>query len=253
MGKLSRFLERLKREGRSLLNSYRGSYNVRTRMDLEDPKASYQEWFREHLKCTFTEEDILAYTRKFHTLFEFIRSKIDLFPEQRILEVGSGIGGLYALLPYKQNYLGIELDAEAVEFAKQHFKSDRFKMMALEEMEGKGEFDLILAIEVLEHLYSPIDAIKKIYQLLSEGGVFCGTSPYPYKKNILVEDTHLFVLHPLNWKRLFENCGFNEVEIYPMSFPPLLWRINKELNVRLPFYVHPFKHVGTTSLIIARK
>ncbi len=249
----TRFLERLRKEGRSLLKSYRGSYNIKTKIDLEDPKASYQEWFREHLKCTFTEEDILAYARKFDTLFNFICSKVDLFPEQHILEVGSGIGGLYALLPHKENYKGIELDAEAVEFANRYFKTDRFKLMALEEMEESEKFDLILAIEVLEHLYSPIDAIKKIYRLLNKDGVFCGTSPYPYKKNILVEDTHLFVLHPLNWKRLFENCGFGEVEIYPMSFFPLLWRIDKRLNVRLPFYVQPFKHFGTTSLIIARK
>ncbi len=82
--------------------------------------------------------------------------------------------------------------------------------------------------------------------------MFIGSSPDPYKKNVLADKTHNFVLHPENWKRLFLNNLFKNVDIYPMSFLPFLWRINKHLNIKLPFYI-PFKYFISTCLIIAKK
>ena len=94
--------------------------------------------------------------------------------------------------------------------------------------------------------------IEKISDLLEDGGIFIGTSPYPYKKNVLADETHNFVLHPENWKRLFLDNGFKSVETFPMSFLPSLWRINKNFNIKLPLYL-PFKYFISTCLIIAKK
>lgn len=91
-----------------------------------------------------------------------------------------------------------------------------------------------------------------IPSLIKEGGMFIGSTPYPFKKNIVSDETHLFVLHPLNWKRLFENCGFDYVIVSAMTFLPYLRRINKKLNFIIPFYIPGMKLVST-SLIIARK
>ena len=91
-----------------------------------------------------------------------------------------------------------------------------------------------------------------IPSLIKGEGLFIGNTPYPFKKNIVSDETHLFVLHPINWKRLFEKCGFEHVNLSAMTFLPYLLRINKKWNFIIPFYIPGMKLVST-SLIIARK
>ena len=95
-------------------------------------------------------------------------------------------------------------------------------------------------------------SLKSKQPLLSPGGYFCGTTPYPYYKNIVGDKTHVSVLHPENWKRLFMQQKFRSLELYPMSFFPYIWRINKRFNIRLPFYF-PLHGFISTCLIIAKK
>lgn len=152
----------------------------------------------------------------------------------------------------RKNYTGLELDADAVNFAVSYFNSNAFLNESLEEFESDRVFDVVFAFEVLEHFDNPIENIRKISRFLKDDGVFIGTSPYPYAKNIFADKTHNFVLHPENWKQLFLKNGFKKVDIYPMSFFPVVWRFNKHLHVRIPFYV-PFPYFISTSLIIGRR
>lgn len=214
----------------------------------------YKDYFRMQYRSTFTAKDVSDYRAWFFAQLKFIRSILPQDLTGRILEVGSGVGGFYSLLgkSEKSHYCGIELDAEAVAFACSFFSSPAFRNVSLEELEETGGYDRIYAFEVLEHLNDPIRGIMKMKALLSEDGIFIGTSPFPFRKNVLADKTHEFVLHPDNWARLFKNCGFSSVETYPMSFVPYLWRINRILNVRIPVYI-PFSGFISTSLIIARK
>ncbi len=215
-------------------------------------KSRYQNYFKEHYNSTFTKEDILHYQQWFYPQYHFIESKVK--PAGNVLEIGSGFGGFYSFLSNnnKKNYLGLELDSDAVHFANSYFKTNTFLNESLEEFTSTISFNLVYAFEVLEHLSNPILSIEKIHSFLENDGIFIGTSPYPYKKNVLADDTHTFVLHPENWKRLFLDSGFKRVEIIPMSFFPFLWRIHKNLNIKLPWYV-PFKNFISTCLIIAKK
>jgi len=215
-------------------------------------KNNYKNYFKEHYKSTFSEKDIRNYQKWFYSQFCFIQSKIR--PTGDILEVGSGYGGFYSFLSKTEqdNYLGLELDADATNFANFHFKSNVFFNKSLEEFESNRKFDIVYAFEVLEHLSNPMLDIEKISNLLKREGLFIGTSPYPFKKNVLADKTHNFVLHPENWKKLFLNNGFESVEIFPMSFFPFLWKINKYLNIKYPFYF-PLKYFISTCLIIAKK
>lgn len=217
-------------------------------------KTNYQGYFKNHYKSTLSESDITTYTKWFHTQWRIIKRNLIITPETRILEIGSGFGGVYEFLRREgtTNYLGIELDDEIVSFANSHFKTNVFHVTSIEDLEDTRGFDLIFAFEVLEHIENPSAAIEKITSLLKPGGTFCGTTPYPYKKNVLADSTHLSVLHPLNWKRLFEQADFTSVSLRPLSFFPVLWRINKVMNLRLPIFL-PFTGFISTCLIIATK
>lgn len=211
----------------------------------------YKDYFKTHYKYDFSDKNLQNYKDWFYPQWNIIKSLIKIKKDSSILEVGSGIGGFYSFLN-NNRYIGVELDEEAVKFANNYFNTDVFLNTPLEKLKYENKFDYVFAFEVLEHLYNPLDAIKQINSFLKKDGIFCGTSPYPFYKNVVPDKTHLFVLHPDNWKRLFLLSGFKEVELYPMTFYPLIWRINKKLNFKLPFYL-PFGGFVSTTLIVARK
>lgn len=218
--------------------------------------TEYKDYFKTHYKYVNCQEAIVSYKKWFHGQWKFMGTKVGVPTSAKMLEIGSGVGGFYGVLKDAgcdvTQYTGLELDAEATEFANQHFQVACFKNESLEKFAAMEHFDLALAFEVLEHLSDPLGSLNKISNLLSSNGTFIATSPYPFKKNILADKTHLYVLHPENWKRLLHLAGFSEVSLYPMSFIPYLWRLDKRINPVIPFYI-PFPKCISTCLIIAKK
>jgi SAM-dependent methyltransferase len=212
-------------------------------------KLNYTNYFSRQYSDNFG-KSLKQHIKFFHSTYKFIQKKRLIFPEAEILEIGSGLGVLYSFLNIPSDYLGIELDDDARMFTEEVFGKDKFVSTSLESFSTDKKYDIIFAFEVLEHLENPVDDLDKIKFLLKPGGIFIGTSPFPFRKNIEVDETHLFVLHPLNWKRLFEITGFQNTKVIPMSFLPVIWRISRRLNFRLNFYIS-FKHFISTTLIIA--
>lgn len=215
-------------------------------------KTDYNNYFKTHLGYSYSKKDVLGFGKWFYAQDKVIREKVKLGKNDKILEIGSGIGGFFQFINDGiLDYRGIELDKKAVDFSNRNFNTKKFFNVSLDNFKQKN-FNRIFAFEVLEHFEDPIESIEKIYSILGKGGIFCGTSPYPFAKNILADETHIYVLNPENWKRLFLQAGFKKVELYPMSFLPVVWRINKRLNITIPMYI-PFKYFISTCLIVAHK
>lgn len=215
----------------------------------------YQNYFKNHYKSRFSVSDIVQYQQWFSSQLQQFAGFLKFDANTQILELGSGSGGFFNLIKDQieiKNYLGLELDPAAVKFANRYFKTDRFKLSSYEQLKSQKRFDYIFGFEVLEHLEDPLLVIQKMAKDLKPGGLFIGTSPYPYLRNVESDRTHLFVLHPENWRRLFVDNGFEIIELKPMSFLPGLWRISQFLNICLPFYL-PLPKTVSTSLIVAKK
>jgi len=219
-------------------------------------KEVYKNYFLKHYGATFSKDDFKRADFLF-SQFNLINRIIDLssYKNKKILEIGSGLGSFAKILMDfgMKHYHSIEADKDAVNFTNKNL-GNYFKNLTLEEI-GKRErssYDLIFALEVLEHLNDPARGIRVIYRLLKKDGVFIGTSPYPFFKNVIADPTHMYCLHPKNWESLFVKGGFREVKTYPMTFFPFIWRINKKLNIRIPFYV-PIKFFISTALIVGKK
>ena len=215
----------------------------------------YSGYFKNHYHAKLSAEDIELSQKWLYPQWKLIRENTELSKKSKVLEIGSGFGGFYSYLSQvveSSSYTGIELDKEAVKFCKNFFKTGNFANISIKQFQSKNRFDYIFAFEVLEHLNDPFEAIRKIHSLLNKSGVFIGSSPYPYPKNVLADRTHRYVIHPANWTKLFIEASFKYVSIYPMSFIPFIWRLNKHLNFRIPFYI-PFNGFISTALIIASK
>ena len=173
-------------------------------------KSNYEDYYKNHYKINFTKEDVDEWNKWFDAQWRIISRRLTLKKDMKVLEIGPGFGGFYRLIKHIKGlkYLGIDLDPAIVKFTNDLFETNVFKYDSIENLNTKDKFDLIVAFEVLEHIERPSDVIDRICLSLKPGGIFFGTTPYPFKKNIVSDETHISVLHPDNWKRLFKRAGF---------------------------------------------
>jgi len=111
-----------------------------------------------------------------------IKNKI---PAGKVLEIGCAGGAtgksLKEQLPV-QSYVGVDISPEAAVIAKNYL--DRVIVANIEETDlvaehgiSPGEFDLVLALDVLEHLYNPWDILAELTSFLKPGGYIVASIP----------------------------------------------------------------------------
>jgi 2-polyprenyl-3-methyl-5-hydroxy-6-metoxy-1,4-benzoquinol methylase len=90
----------------------------------------------------------------------------------RVLDIGCGAGGVgRALRPRAESLTGIELDPQAAERAREVY--DAVHEGAVEEVLGRvdGQFDVILAYDVLEHLVDPGAVLRRVREVAAPGAL----------------------------------------------------------------------------------
>lgn len=104
----------------------------------------------------------------------------NLGPESHILDVGCGPGTISAELSRitsKGRVTGIDLSPDVLQFAREAHPKEKYPR--LEFVLGDvyslpfpdGNFDVVYAHQVIQHLSRPIDAIKEMKRVLKKGGV----------------------------------------------------------------------------------
>lgn len=199
--------------------------------------GSFDGYFRTERGVKYDSHSLALSRRWFSAHWSILSRFATLPPASRVLELGSALGTLYSFLPSGVRYTGLEVDAEAAEYARSAFPDAEFLEVPIEEYQPPPQtFDAVYATEVLEHLENPSEALRRIYTLLKPGGFLIGTTPPPLR-SALFDPTHLSVLAPMNWERLFRRSGFEVTFTGVRSFPPALWRLHPALNRAVPFTV----------------
>jgi len=95
-----------------------------------------------------------------------------------ILDIGCGTGLMLGRLSKYGNAYGIDHSAEAVKFSSRVLNG-RVKQGALPDRIpfNDGEFDLITALDVLEHIDDDVASVKTLYRLLKPHGLAIVTVP----------------------------------------------------------------------------
>lgn len=139
-------------------------------------------------------------------------------------DIGAGFGlfleELRKILPDNQ-YIAIEPSPEMANICQD--KKLSVKCMYLEDMvDMRGDFNLLTAFELAEHLYSPVSFFKKVYSLLKPGGYLFVTTLNSQGFDILVlweKSKSVIPPHHLNFFNvksigsLLERLGFEIIEI----------------------------------------
>jgi 2-polyprenyl-3-methyl-5-hydroxy-6-metoxy-1,4-benzoquinol methylase len=108
----------------------------------------------------------------------------------RILDLGCGNGSFSNTLKnIGYDVVGIEASTSGVEIAKQYYPECQFINASIYDLpyDELGVFDVIIAVEVIEHLFDPKELIKAAKKCLKPGGTIVVTTPYHgYWKNLFL-------------------------------------------------------------------
>lgn len=110
----------------------------------------------------------------------FLRSQVGT--SKHVLDVGCRDGELTQMYAAGNTVTGYDIDTEALAIAEQ--KIPGFTGMHVD-LNGEwpaapASFDMVVACEVLEHLYYPDVVLEKIERVLKPGGLLVGTIPHAF-------------------------------------------------------------------------
>lgn len=148
-------------------------------------------------------------------IVEAVRSIVGSLESKSWLDFGCGNGGLVRYLS------GEAREARLVAGFEEGWIADearRRQINILSESELgrlKGSFDVVSAIEVLEHVLDPVETLLRIRELLKPGGLFFYTTgnSAPFRKNLfewryVIPEIHIGYFNPKSMSVALEKAGF---------------------------------------------
>jgi 2-polyprenyl-6-hydroxyphenyl methylase/3-demethylubiquinone-9 3-methyltransferase len=106
---------------------------------------------------------------------------VDFPPPRTIFDLGCGNGSTaHALSQSGYTVSGIDPSSEGIAFAKQQYPDCRLENgSAYDDLAGRfGQFDCVISLEVVEHLFYPRRYAQTVKSLLKPGGIAIISTPY---------------------------------------------------------------------------
>jgi len=146
-----------------------------------------------------------------------------------LLEIGAGSGGLLNALKHRLDHIhGVEPSKKFCRFAKERYGLV-LDNISYEDMSESRKYDVILALDVIEHVVSVRHFANKVYQLLADDGIAIISTP---NKNSLaarllgkkwwhIRPPHLYYLDDRSFKVLMDTAGFEIIRkaFFYWTFP----------------------------------
>jgi 2-polyprenyl-3-methyl-5-hydroxy-6-metoxy-1,4-benzoquinol methylase len=212
------------------------------------------------LKYMFSQYEAMGYNSIDEILLLHYRERVSywatiflkyLLPPATVAEIGCGIGTFVCLLQ------SLGFDASGYELSRSwcSFLKDKLDIKIYAEkfentFDSDKLYDAIVLIDVLEHLYDPLELIKRISTRLKPNGFLLIQTPNfdPSKNYIsacnenlnflryLLPEEHIYLFSRESIKKLLGECGFtlfyNEQSIFPSDMFFIASRFERKTNTK---------------------
>ena len=173
---------------------------------------------------------------------------------KRVLEIGPGPGSITRLLLKEGNcrVTGVEIDSDAIEivaeFCERVFQADLNDSSWPQLLREEGRFEVIVAADVLEHLYDPWSTLTLMKQFVQDDGYIVISLPhvgyhgilaclleedFEYRDWGLMDRSHIRFFGIKNIEKLFQDAGLKIVEAQFVIVQPELSEFAKKWR-RIP-------------------
>jgi ubiquinone/menaquinone biosynthesis C-methylase UbiE len=134
-----------------------------------------------------------------HTNLEFLAETDLLRPEDRILEVGCGVGNLTAELSRKgYDITGTDISGEAIKYGLEKYGDIKLMVQPAEDLDFEdAAFDAVLSFDLFEHITAIDKHISEVRRVLRPGGYYLFQTPNKYS-NIIYETLRT---RSMQWRR----------------------------------------------------
>ncbi len=157
---------------------------------------------------------------------------------------------------------GVEISEYAAEQTRKRFDLDVSSCDFIQADLPAGEFDLVLMMDLIEHLPSPGKGVRKAFEILKPGGLLVVETPnldgaaarvLGAEWGLIAPLHHLYYFTPATLKRLVSECGFSveSVEFPFWGLSDLLFSAGSFKKAGLPIGEKQ-KHIARTRLRFAR-
>ena len=188
---------------------------------------------------------------------KYIQSKYNI-KGKKILDIGCG-GGILTEELYKKGALvtGIDSSHKSINIAKKHAKEQGFKINYLNEsvfnITFKKEFDCIICFEMIEHINSPNDLLKKIFEVSKDNSsLFLSTinrnlKSFVFAKlfaeyilNYVPKGTHQYskFITPYELTQKIEENGYKLKGLDGLKFNPIDESFSLSDNVDINYFLY---------------
>ncbi len=155
--------------------------------------------------------------------------------DSSVVDIGCGYGWLLDYFDSAKRVCGSDISEHAIEVARKRSPSREFKVADIQAgVAFDSKFDLVLAINVIEHLPNPAAGIKAICDGLKPGGITLVHLPtinnafnkWEYKYLYDSDPTHIYRPKGLEIRKMFEDNGLKTMrDSFLPHFPAWLTRL----------------------------
>lgn len=174
---------------------------------------------------------IQAHRRYFQHVLQYVTHCVKQ-PVKSLLDVGCAVG---VLLEEAHKFgiaaEGVDISKAAVSYAKkQHLRVFHDTCVSWEKRGGHAkQYDVITALEVVEHEKNPLTMLRAMFRMLRPGGMAVLTTPnFNTVFRTLMEKNwigyqhreHLWFFTPETMTRLLKQAGFSDIRVHPDFYRP---------------------------------
>jgi len=160
----------------------------------------------------------------------------------KILDIGCGNGWTAGhLASLGHNMTAMDASSDGIRLAADAFPSVTFHLRSIYDPmdDFASAFDIVLATEVIEHLYSPSRLVQQARLVLRPGGHLILSTPYHgYLKNLAIclangwdrhhttdwEGGHIKFFSKATLRHLLESNGMKNITFFGAGRAPLFWK-----------------------------